>query len=349
VKIASWRTTVVRVDYDQALPGTHIVLQMRTDEGLEGIAYISKLRNPKGVLSVLEAYLEQLKGQDALDVEAVNFQLRRRRLYNYLSGLEAVAASGIDVALWDIKGKASGLPLYRLLGGFRNRVPTYASWRVEPGDDLDAIARSAARHVENGFTAMKWHGGPLSGERAAAHMRLLRETVGDKVDIMLDVNQLWSAKESIANMRLIESYRPYWFEDPAARDNYVGLRQVTEALDTPTCAGETYQEITPFRELIERRAVDIVMVDLDLGLTGCLKVAHMAEAYGLPIVPHLATEILAHLIAAVPNGLTVEYYPWAVPLFQEVPPVVDGCLVLPDKPGLGLELDEAALKRFAVE
>ena len=90
------------------------------------------------------------------------------------------------------------------------------------------------------------------------------------------------------------------------------------------------------------------MVDMDLGLSGCLKVAHMAEIYGLKVVPHLATEILSHLIAAVPNGLTVEYYPWAMPLFRGVPPVEDGCLVLSDRPGLGLELDEEALKRYAV-
>ncbi|HVA23986.1 MAG TPA: enolase C-terminal domain-like protein, partial [Chloroflexota bacterium] len=117
-----------------------------------------------------------------------------------------------------------------------------------------------------------------------------------------------------------------------------------------TCAGEGYRGIAPFRELLQHRGVDIVMVDLDLGLTGALKVAHVAEAYGRPIVPHLATEVLAHLIAAVPNGLTVEYIPWAEPLFQEVPQLgPDGKLELLDKPGLGLQVDEAGLRQFAFE
>jgi L-alanine-DL-glutamate epimerase-like enolase superfamily enzyme len=345
MKIESWRTSVVRVEYDEALPGTHIVLRLRTDQGLEGIAYISKLRHPKAVLTVLEAQLDQLVGHDPLNGEAIMRLLSRR---GGLTGLEAVAASGIDVALWDIKGKAAGMPLYQLLGGFRNRVPTYASWRVEPKDDEAALAKSAARHVAEGFTAMKWHGGPLNQERAIRHMRVLRDAVGEDIDIMLDVNQLWSVKDSVANAKALESLHPYWLEDPAGRDDYAGLRQVSEALDIPTCAGETYQDIPSFRRLVEERSVDIAMVDLDLGLSGCLKVAHLAESFGLPIVPHLATEIMAHLIAAVPNGLTVEYYPWAVPLFKEVPPVERGELVLSAKPGLGLELDESALQRYAI-
>ena len=357
MKIESWQTSVVRVVYDEAVPGLHIVLRLRTDEGVEGLAYISKLRNPKAVLAILDAYLEQLVGQDPLLGEALFGRLARR---GRLSGLEAVAASGIDVACWDIKGKVAGLPLYKLMGGVRDRVPCYASWRIEPGgvvagqragqlsENVDALVKSAARHVENGFTAMKWHGGPLSGTQAVRHMSLLREAVGEDIDIMVDVNQLWSVKDSIANMRLLEPLHPYWLEDPASREDFAGLRQVTQAFGTPTCAGETYQDVPSFRRLIQARAVDIVMVDLDLGLTGALKVAHLAEAFGLPIVPHLATEILAHLIAAVPNGLTVEYYPWAIPLFKEVPRVEAGQLVLLDKPGLGLEVDEAALRQYAL-
>ena len=134
------------------------------------------------------------------------------------------------------------------------------------------------------------------------------------------------------------------------KEDYDGLRQVSDALDYLTCAGEGYRSVAPFRELVEHRSVDIAMVDLDLGLTGALKVAHLAEAYGRPIVPHLATEVLGHLIAAVPNGLTVEYIPWAEPLFKEVPRLgADGKLELLDKPGLGLELDEAGLRQFAYE
>jgi len=226
-------------------------------------------------------------------------------------------------------------------------VPCYASWRIEPDEDLDKVARSAERHVANGFTAMKCHLGRVSRAQAVEHMRVLREAVGPDVDIMVDVNQQWTVKQAIASTRALAPFQPYWLEDATSNADFVGLRQVSEALETPTCAGETYYTIESFRPLIEGRCVDIVMVDQDLGLSGALKVAHMAEIHGLKVVPHLATEILAHLIAGVSNGLTVEYYPWAVPLFREVPAVERGELVMSARPGLGLEVDEDALRHFA--
>lgn len=195
---------------------------------------------------------------------------------------------------------------------------------------------------------MKCHLGHATLSKAVQHMRVLREAVGGDVDIMIDVNQLWSVKQAISSMRALAPFRPYWLEDATSNADFAGMRQVSEAIEIPTCAGETYFNIASFRPLIEGRCVDIVMVDQDLGLSGALKVANMAEIYGLKVVPHLATEILAHLIAGVTNGLTVEYYPWAMPLFCEVAPVEDGMLVLSDRPGLGLELDEDALRHYSV-
>ncbi len=348
VKITGCQTAVVRVGHDESINGVHIVLRLQTDAGLEGISYITRLHEAApAALSILRLYVDRIVGMDALAPEAITdrFLMRGRPL----PWFEARAASAVDVALWDIRGKAAGLPVYKLMGGYRNRVPCYASWRIEPEGDLDKVARSAERHVANGFTAMKCHLGRVRVSDAVEHMRVLREAVGDDVDIMVDVNQQWTVKQAIAYTRALAPYQPYWLEDATSNADFEGLRQVSEALDVPTCAGETYYTIASFRPLVENRCVDIVMVDQDLGLSGALKVAHLAEIYGLKVVPHLATEILAHLIAAVPNGLTVEYYPWAVPLFREVPPVKGGDLVLSDRPGLGLELDDAALQRYAYE
>ncbi|MBV8714546.1 MAG: mandelate racemase/muconate lactonizing enzyme family protein [Chloroflexi bacterium] len=345
MKITGCLTDVVRVGHDESITGIHIVLRLQTDAGVEGISYISRLHDAApAALKVLQIYAERIIGMDPLAPEAIEDRLLLRG--RPLPWFEARAASAIDVALWDIRGKAAGQPVYKLLGGFRDRVPCYASWRVEPSADLDKVAQSAQRHVANGFTAMKCHLGPLSLPRVVEHMRVLREAVGDNVDIMVDVNQLWSVKQAITFTRALAPYHPYWLEDATSNVDFGGLRQVSEALDIPTCAGETYFTIASFRPLIEGRCVDIVMVDQDLGLSGALKVAHMAEIYGLKVVPHLATEILAHLIAGISNGLTVEYYPWAMPLFREVPPVENGMLVLSDRPGLGLELDPDALSKY---
>jgi L-alanine-DL-glutamate epimerase-like enolase superfamily enzyme len=347
VKISGCQTHVVRVGQDQSITGVHIVFRLQTDAGLEGVSYITRLHDAApAAITILQLYVERILGMDPLAPEAILDRLLLRG--RPLPWFEARAASAIDVALWDIRGKVAGQPVYKLMGGYRDRVPCYASWRIEPDEDFDKVARSAERHVANGFSAMKCHLGPLSLSRAVEHLRVLREAVGDEVDIMVDVNQLWSVKQAIAFTRALAPFRPYWLEDATSNVDFAGLRQISEALEISTCAGETYYNIASFRPLVEGRCVDIVMVDQDLGLTGALKVAHLAEIYGLKVVPHLATEILAHLIAAVPNGLTVEYYPWAMPLFRDVAPVEKGMLVLSDRPGLGLELDEDALRHHSV-
>ncbi len=214
---------------------------------------------------------------------------------------------------------------------------------------MKAVARNAEKHLKSGFKSMKWHTRSLPLDHLLAHMRTIRDVVGDDIDVMVDVTQLWKTKQAIQWTRALEPMHPYWIEDVVPKEDYEGLRQVSEAIDTPTCAGEGYRDISDFGRLMEHRSVDIAMVDLDVGLTGALKVAHLAEVYGKPIVPHLATEILAHLIAAVPNGLTVEYIPWAEPLFQGYPALKDGQLLMSDRPGLGMELDMAGLKHYALE
>jgi L-alanine-DL-glutamate epimerase-like enolase superfamily enzyme len=352
MKITGWATRTARVPYDEGRYGNHVILQLRTDEGLEGIGYVSRIApaSIKPFVTILDGFVEQIIGQEPLDIEALAAKFRRRGgALPGTGGYESRAASAIDVALWDIKGKALGVPVYKLLGGSRDRVPCYASWRVEPGRDLETLARNSAAHVENGFQAMKAHLGALSREKAVEHLRVMRETVGDDIDLLVDITQHWNVKQAISMSRSLEPLNPYWIEDPVPHEDYDGLRQVTEAIDTRVCAGEAYRSIHAFKELLSRYSVDIAMIDLDVGLTQGVKVAHLAEAYGVPLVSHLATEIMAHLIAAAPTGLTVEYIPWAEPLFQEVPRVEDGDLVLLDKPGLGLEISEEGLSRFPLE
>ena len=170
------------------------------------------------------------------------------------------------------------------------------------------------------------------------------------VDLMCDINQLWSVNHAIEIGKRIEPYHLYWLEDPVAHDDYAGLARVADALTTPIAAGEYVYGIVPFRHLLEARSIDIVMIDLLRvgGITQWMKVAGMAEAFNLPVVSHLVPEIHVHLIAAIPNGLTVEYMPWTLGLFEETPALDGGQLVVPKKPGLGLAFDQAAIKRYQV-
>jgi L-alanine-DL-glutamate epimerase-like enolase superfamily enzyme len=348
MKINGYKTHVVQVPHEGAITGSHVILELDTDEGVHGLGYVSRIRPPalKPLVSALEIYLEQIVGQDPLNIEAFFGRIFNRG--GGLPGFTERAASLIDVALWDISGKAAGRQVYQLMGGFRDRVPCYASWRIEH-QDLESLAQSARYHVDTGFKAMKFHTGPMDERGVVEHMRVLRETVGPDIDIMVDVNQRWTMKQAIAMAQALRPYNPYWIEDPMPLDDYEGLRQVRESTDTRICAGEVYRDIPHFRHLLVNRCVDVAMIDLDLGMSGFLKVAHMAEAFATPVVPHLATEIMAQGIAGVANGLTVEYYPWAVPLWKEPLRLdEDGMLVMPSKPGFGIELDEAALAKYSI-
>jgi L-talarate/galactarate dehydratase len=351
MKIASYAVQPVRVTYDETVSGTHVLLRLRTDEGIEGISFVSRLGGGtvRPLTLLIAGAAEQVLGQDPLNGEALYARVYRAGVGGLLSGLEARAASAIDAAAWDIRGKALGQPVWRLMGGFRNRVPVSANWGVQSNTDPDTLVRRTQDLLARGFRALKFQVGLLDRQTAIAHTRRMRELVGDSVRLIVDANQQWTAKQAIAMGHALEEFDLYWIEDPVRAHDVAGLRQVRDAIATRICAGEVYQNIPQFMRLLEAHASDHVMIDLDLGLTGFLKVAHMCEAYGLPVVNHLASEILAHGIAAVPNGLIVGFYPWAQPLFTTPAQIEDGDLILPETPGLGLDLDEEAVRHFTIE
>lgn len=362
MKITDFKTRVVKLpredgplnDAPGVITASFVTLQLMTDEGVEGIAYagyVNGLLVP-ALKATLDALAAQTIGSDPLDTEAVSVRLLRLGGSGAPAGLVTRCAAAIDVALWDIKGKALGQPVYKLLGGFRDTVPAYASGHLWRTYDLKALAETAPRLVEQGHRAMKFRmGAEDSAAKEIARMRVMREAVGDDIDVMLDINQGWDVNQAITIGRELARYNLYWLEDPIHHQDYDGMARIADALDTPIATGEYHYGIVPFRHMLEKRSLDIVMVDLLRvgGLTGFMKVAHMAEAFNLPVVSHLATEVLVHAIAAIPNGLWVEHMPWTFAMFKEVPAVANGLMRVPQRPGLGLEFDEQALTHFAAE
>jgi len=170
------------------------------------------------------------------------------------------------------------------------------------------------------------------------------------MDLMCDINQRWRPEQAIDIGRRVEDAGVglFWLEDVTTCDDYAGLARVADALSTPVAGGEYLWGITPFRHMMEARSVDIPMIDQvrSGGITPWLKIAGIAEAFNLPVVSHGVPEIHVHLVGAVPNGLTVEYMPRLFPLWKAVPVPVDGDLLMPQAPGLGLEFDEAAIDRY---
>jgi L-talarate/galactarate dehydratase len=364
MRIARAETGIVLLPNDEPLAGFSenpnaknpiVHLRLGTDDGLEGlgVTYFG------GVLTrSLRRAVDELAalaiGEDPLRIEAVVAKLRVAAGSAGPAGIFLMALSAIDVALWDIKGKALGLPLWKLLGGGRDNVATYASGALRRGLRLEDVVTAAGRLREKGHRQAKMQlglPGVTSPAREVEQARLIRAAVGAEMDLMCDINQRWRVDEAIAIGRLLEEAGVglYWLEDVTAADDYPGLARAAAALSTPVAGGEYVWGVSPFRHMVEARSVDIVMIDQVRagGITPWLEIAHMAEACNLPVVSHGVPEVHVHLVGAVPNGLTVEYMPRLFRLWQEVPVPQDGLLAMPQLPGLGLAFDADAIRRFA--
>lgn len=291
-----------------------------------------------------------------------------------------MALSGIDIALWDIIGQATHTPLYRLLGGYRDTLDAYASAGFyTQNKDAAALANEFAGYVERGFRHVKMKVGrnpevmlnPLHDMQAADYatatleedierVKVVREAIGPKVRLALDANNAWTPSLALQFMRQVEHLDIYWFEEPVATDDIEGSAMLAHQLDTPVAGYETETGLPGFRELITRRAVDIVQPDVIWtgGITECRKVAALAQAYGLPVIPHVFSSAVSsianmHFIAAIPNGGLLEFDQNLNPLRSELfeTPIkitTEGKVHLPDRPGLGVTLNQDTIKRYQV-
>lgn len=360
MKVSKSTTRVLQTPADNPLvvgvpqEGTRefVTLELDTDQGLQGIG-LTFFGGPltPALKAAVDDLCQLVIGEDPMGVEAVSEKLRRAAASAGPEGIFTLALSAIDIALWDIKGKALNQTVCSLLGGCRDRISTYASGALMRPMSLGYLAEAGPRLVASGFRQMKTQmGAEPTAEREVARIRTLREAIGDDIDLMCDINQLWNVNQAIDIGRRVEEYHLFWLEDVVARDDYQGLARVADALTTPIAAGEYVYGIRPFRHMLEARSVDIVMIDLLRvgGITQFRKVAGMAEAFNLPVVSHLIPEIQVHNIAAIPNGLTVEYMPWTLRLFEETPEIVGGEIVVPDRPGLGLRFDQDVIKKYQV-
>src|SRR5437764_10574196 len=364
MKIASFHSQILNVPEDEPLAGALekegavrpiVILTLATDDGIEGIGvsfYGGALT--RTLKSAIDQLCELCVGEDAQRVEAIIKKLRDAAGGSGPAGMFTLTLGAIDIALWDIRGKALGQPLWRLLGGLRKRVPAYASGALRRGLSLDTVVKAAATLKDKGWRQMKTQlalPGDTSPAKEVERMRRVREAIGPDIDLMCDINQRWRPEQAIDIGKRVEDagIGLFWLEDVTTHDDYAGLARVNAALATPICGGELVYGLVPFRHMIEARSVDYVMIDLIRvgGITQWMKVAGMAEAFNLPVVSHVIPEIHTHLVAAVPNGLTVEYMGWMLRLFEGTAAFDNGELVLSDRPGLGLTFNQETINRFA--
>ena len=268
------------------------------------------------------------------------------------------AISAVDIALWDLAGKRAGMPLYRLLGGFRAEVPAYASggYYME-GKGPDGLAREMERYLRAGFTSVKIKVGGVSLEEDMARVKAARDAIGPTVRLALDANNAYqSVGEAVRAAQAFAPHDIWWFEEPLAPDNIPGQAEVARTVSMPVATGEIHQTRWDFRDLLTHQAAQILQPDAGVlgGISEWMKVAHTAGSYDIPVAPHWHADLHVHLVGAVSNALTVEYffleediYNFERILRERLVPS-KGSIRVPDRPGLGLVLDEAAIERFAV-
>lgn len=293
---------------------------------------------------MVEHFSKMLIGLDPLDHERLWYEMWRPKLVGR-RGITTRVLGGIDIALWDIKGKVAGLPIYKLLGGFRDRVDTYiAGGYYEEGKGLDELASEMRTNVSLGARAVKIKVGAVPINEDIERLRVCREAVGPDVRLMVDANNAYRHYEAIEFARKAEPYDVFWFEEPVEPDDYIGQREVTRATSIPIAAGENEYTRYGFRDLINHRAVDILQPDALVmgGVTEFMKVAALAQANDLDIAPHGSQYVHIHLVAAIPNGLILEYYrenfdPMHGKIWAHDLEIVDGFVKAPDRPGFGLE------------
>jgi L-alanine-DL-glutamate epimerase-like enolase superfamily enzyme len=363
MKITAARSQIIRVPVEEPLAGgagflrphlDFITLRLETDVGIDGIGVTFFGGHLTAALKRAVELLGELAiGEDPLAIEYVMTRLRGTAASAGPGGISTLAASAYDIALWDIKGKECGQSVARLLGGLRQHIPTYASGALSRTAPLDEVLKSARILSEKGFKQMKTQlalPGETTARNEVERARLIRKAVGPDIDLMCDINQRWTVNQAIEIGKRVEDVHFFWLEDVTTADDYCGLAKIADALDTPIAGGEYLYGLTPFRQMLEARSVDIVMIDLLRvgGIGNWMKVAAMAEAFNVPVVSHLLPEIHVHLVSSSANGLTVEYMPWSFRLFEDVPTPINGELAVPTKPGLGLEFSRE-LSRYVID
>jgi L-rhamnonate dehydratase len=341
-----------------------LICEIFTDNGLVGVG--NAALSPLITKQVIDNYLKPLLlGADPWDIEFLWQHMYRKTMAFGRKGIGMTAISAVDIALWDILGKSAKQPVYRLLGGrTKPKIPVYASRLYST--PLKELAAEARKYKKEGYKAMKlrfgW--GPTDGAEGMQHnvalVRTVREAVGDDIDVMADAYMGWTLDYAKRMLPLLEPFNLRWLEEAVIPDDIHGYAELKSRTSIPISGGEHEFTIYGFRELIEARAVDYIQFDTNRvgGLSAARKIAALAEAHSIPVIPHAGQMHNYHIVMASLNSPMAEYFPivdvevgnelfWYI--FKGEPVAKDGFVDLDENlPGLGLTVDEAALKKFNV-
>ena len=340
-----------------------LLVRMRTEDGVEGFGLATSYTDITPLVNVVKGGLsDEILGMDALSPEGLYEKLFgltfSRKAAENSWGREALIriSSAVDIACWDIVGKMANLPLYRLFGGYRNKVPCYVTCAYyRDGKDNAELRDEIQMLVEQGHKGFKGKVGGFSLNEDIARMEIVREIIGPDKDLMIDVNRAWDLKTAIEGARLLEPLQPVWLEEPVRwTDDRRELKLLSQQTNIPLSGGES--EITSYgcRAMIEEQAIQILQFDCTMfgGFTEGRKLAALCELNHVDVAPHHDCFIHAPLVAGTPAGRIVESFtdperdPLQAELYENPPHIDNGWLTLNEAPGLGLTLSESAVKKF---
>jgi L-alanine-DL-glutamate epimerase-like enolase superfamily enzyme len=328
-----------------------VVAEIMTDEGLKGLGYslVFAGTGAESVLTYLDTRLKpQLMGEDPLAVERLWEKMYRCDRGVRRVGIAGMALSALDIALWDVAGKAAKLPLYRMWGGAAEKAGCYGSGGWGKYAEKDLVAE-AERYAGMGckYYKMKIHDPDpaVNARRVGA----VKKALGPGVRMMVDVNQKLDVMGNVRQARLLEEFDLVWYEEPVLSDDNAACAEVAAMINIPVATGENHYTRYEFKDLLDRKAARYLMPDVCRanGYSETLRIGHLAAAYGIQVSPHVAYEISTHVCAALSNGFLVELMDWLPEdLFEEVPQCKDGAIRMDSKPGHGISLRKGAVSKY---
>ncbi|HEX5328213.1 MAG TPA: mandelate racemase/muconate lactonizing enzyme family protein [Acetobacteraceae bacterium] len=325
-----------------------VTVRLRDGDGVEGVGYTYTVgAGGAAVLALIEALRPVLLGAEADRIEALWQRMWWRLHYGGRGGTVSLAVSAADIALWDLKARRLGVPLWRLLGGFDPAVPCYAGG-IDLDFPLDALLRQTDANLARGFRAIKMKVGRARLSEDVERVRAMRAHLGPDFPLMADANMRWSADAAIRAARALADAELVWLEEPTIPDDVAGHARIVREGGVPIATGENLHTLHEFQQMIAAGGVTFPEPDVTNcgGVTVFMKVAHMAEAHNLPLTSHGAHDLTVHLLAAVPNRSYLEVHGFGLDRFIVEPmQMLDGNAIAPDRPGHGITFDWAGLER----
>jgi L-alanine-DL-glutamate epimerase-like enolase superfamily enzyme len=328
--------------------------RVETDDGISGLGFTYSIipHGTREIGSLINPSIDSLiRGLDPCDHERIWYRMWRGLDWVGRGGIVVLAVAAVDIALWDLKAKIAGQPLHQLLGGARDRVPVYNTDGGWLNHTIEQLVDETKKIVAAGFRGTKIKVGKDDPMEDTERIAAVREVLGPKRNLMVDANERFTHAEAIKRARMWEEFNLFWFEEPLPAEDILGHAKVKAHTSIPIALGESLFTRQQFKDYIASDGVSILQADCCRcgGITEWLKIAHMADCYNMQVSPHFVMELHLPLVAAIPNGLFVEYIPSLDRILEQPLKLEDGCFRPSQEPGLGIKWSKDKLDRYRVK